>query len=326
MPFIQTKDNTTLFDRDWGTAEVVSIERLRVRYGDTLAVDNVSLSINRGEIFGILGPNGAGKTTTVECVGGLRRPDEGQIRVLGLEVPRHRKKLRTQVGIQLQASELPDKLRVGEAVDLFASFYRDAREPDELLERLGLEDKRQTRFVNLSGGQRQRLSIALALVGRPQLAILDELTTGLDPGARRETWKLIEGVRDQGVTVILVTHFMEEAEYLCDRVALLHHGRVIAVDTPAGLASGAGQRLSFRPRGALDPAALRALPGVSAVRSEDGRIEVAGGGDLVAAVMELLVSRGVVPLETRLEQSSLEDAFMQMTAGADAEALEGDAR
>jgi ABC-2 type transport system ATP-binding protein len=306
-----------------GTAEVVSIERLRVRYGDTLAVDDVSLSINRGEIFGILGPNGAGKTTTVECVGGLRRPDAGQIRVLGLEVPRHRKELRAQVGIQLQASELPDKLRVGEAVDLFASFHRNAREPDELLERLGLEDKRQTRFVNLSGGQRQRLSIALALVGRPQLAILDELTTGLDPGARRETWKLIEGVRDQGVTVILVTHFMEEAEYLCDRVALLHHGQVIAVNTPAGLASGAGQRLSFRPRGAMDPTALRALPGVSGVRSEAGRIEVAGGGDLVAAVMELLVTRGVVPLETRLEQSSLEDAFMQMTAGADAEAVEG---
>jgi ABC-2 type transport system ATP-binding protein len=309
-------------------AEVVSIDRLRVRYGDTLAVDDVSLSINRGEIFGILGPNGAGKTTTVECVGGLRRPDAGQIRVLGLDVPGHRKELRPQVGIQLQASELPDKLRVGEAVELFASFHSNSREPDELLERLGLEDKRQTRFVNLSGGQRQRLSIALALVGRPQLAILDELTTGLDPAARRETWKLIEGVRDQGVTVILVTHFMEEAEYLCDRVALLHRGRVIAVDTPAGLASGAGQRLSFRPRGALDPAALRALPGVSGVRSEDDRIEVAGGGDLVAAVMELLVSRGVVPLETRLEQSSLEDAFMQMTAGAgaDADAVEAEAR
>jgi ABC-2 type transport system ATP-binding protein len=309
-----------------GSTEVVSIERLRVRYGDTLAVDDVSLSINRGEIFGILGPNGAGKTTTVECLGGLRRPDAGRIRVLGLEVPPHRNELRPQVGIQLQASELPDKLRVGEAVDLFASFYRDAMEPDELLERLGLEDKRQTRFADLSGGQRQRLSIALALVGRPQLAILDELTTGLDPGARRETWKLIEGVRDQGVTVILVTHFMEEAEYLCDRVALLHHGRVIAVDTPAGLASGAGQRLSFRPRGAVDPAELRALPGIGGARSEDGRIEVAGGGDLVATVMELLVSRGVVPLETRLEQSSLEDAFMQMTAGADAEAVEGDPR
>jgi ABC-2 type transport system ATP-binding protein len=250
----------------------------------------------------------------VECVGGLRRADAGQIRVLGLEVPRQRKELRQQVGIQLQASELPDKLRVGEAVDLFASFYRDPRDPDVLLELLGLEGKRRTRFANLSGGQRQRLSIALALVGRPQLAILDELTTGLDPGARRETWKLIEGVRDQGVTVILVTHFMEEAEYLCNRVALLHHGRVIALDTPAALASGAGQRLSFRPRGELDPDALRALPGVRQVRSDDGRIEVAGGGDLVAAVMEVLVSREVVPLETKLEQSSLEDAFMQMTA------------
>ncbi len=301
-----------------GPAEVVSIERLRVRYGDTLAVDDVSLSVHRGEIFGILGPNGAGKTTTVECVGGLRRPDAGQIRVLGLDVPHHRKELRPRVGIQLQASELPDKLRVGEAVDLFASFYRDAREPDELLERLGLQDKRQTRFVNLSGGQRQRLSIALALVGRPQLAILDELTTGLDPGARRETWKLIEGVRDEGVTVILVTHFMEEAEHLCDRVALLHHGRVIAIDTPAALASGAGQRLSFRPGGELDPAALRSLPAVSQVSSDNGKIEVDGGGDLVAEVMELLVSRGVVPLETKLEQSNLEDAFMQMTADADA--------
>jgi ABC-2 type transport system ATP-binding protein len=299
--------------------EVVSIDHLRVRYGDTVAVDDVSLSIRRGEIFGILGPNGAGKTTTVECVGGLRHPDAGQISVLGLEVAAHPKELRQRVGIQLQASELPDKLQVGEAVDLFASFYGDPRDADELLDGLGLQDKRRSRFANLSGGQRQRLSIALALVGRPQLAILDELTTGLDPAARRDTWKLIEGVRDQGVTVILVTHFMEEAEYLCDRVALLHHGRVIAIDTPAALASGAGQRLSFRPRGELDPAVLRALPGVSQVRFDEDRIEVAGGGDLVAAVMELLVSRGVVPTETKLEQSSLEDAFMQMTADADAE-------
>jgi ABC-2 type transport system ATP-binding protein len=305
-------------DRGQTQDEVVSVERLRVRYGDTVAVDDVSLSIRRGEIFGILGPNGAGKTTTVECIGGLRHPDAGQISVLGLEVAAHRKELRQRVGIQLQASELPDKLQVGEAMDLFASFYRDSRNPDELLELLGLQDKRGSRFANLSGGQRQRLSIALALVGRPQLAILDELTTGLDPAARRETWKLIEEVRDQGVTVILVTHFMEEAEYLCDRVALLQHGRVIALNTPAALASGAGQRLSFRPRGELDPAALRALPGVSQVRSDDGRIEVAGGGDLVAAVMELLVSRGVVPEETKIEQSNLEDAFMQMTADADA--------
>src|SRR6202046_1554100 len=299
-------------------ADVVSIDRLRVRYGDTLAVDDVSLSINRGEIFGILGPNGAGKTTTVECVGGLRRPDAGQIRVLGLEVPGHRKELRPQVGIQLQASELPDKLRVGEAVDLFASFYDDAREPDELLERLGLEDKRQTRFVNLSGGQRQRLSIALALVGRPQLAILDELTTGLDPGARRETWKLIEGVRDQGVTVILVTHFMEEAEYLCDRVALLHHGHVIAIDTPAALAAnaGAGQRISFRPATECDFADLRGRPEVRDVRWHGDRIVVEGGGDLVAAVIGTLVRQGVIPEQTRIEQSTLDDAFVGLTAHA----------
>jgi ABC-2 type transport system ATP-binding protein len=298
-------------------AEVVSVEALRVRYGETLAVDDVSLSINRGEIFGILGPNGAGKTTTVECIGGLRRPDAGQISVLGLDVARDRNELRRRVGIQLQTSELPDKLQVGEAVDLFSSFYGDSRGADELLELLGLQDKRRARYAGLSGGQRQRLSIALALIGRPELAILDELTTGLDPGARRETWKLIESIRDQGVTVILVTHFMEEAEYLCDRVALLHHGRVIALDTPAGLAAGAGQRISFRPRGELDPAALRALPGVGWVRSEDGRIEVAGGGDLVATVIEALVRQGVVPEQTRIEQSSLEDAFMRMTADAD---------
>ena len=300
-------------------AEVVSAERLRVRYGDTVAVDDVSLSISRGEIFGILGPNGAGKTTTVECIGGLRRPEAGQISVLGHDVARDRDELRHRVGIQLQTSELPDKLQVGEALDLFSSFYRGSRDATELLELLGLQDKRRARFAALSGGQRQRLSIALALIGRPELAILDELTTGLDPAARRETWKLIESVRDQGVTVILVTHFMEEAEYLCDRVAVLHHGRVVAIDTPAGLAAGAGERISFRPRGELDPATLRALPDVSQVRSQDGRIEVAGGGDLVATVIEALVLRGVVPLETRVEQSSLEDVFIKMTADADAE-------
>ncbi len=299
------------------TEEVVSVEHLRVRYGDTLAVDDVSLSIRRGEIFGILGPNGAGKTTTVECIGGLRRPDAGQISILGLQAGRDRDELRRRVGIQLQTSELPDKLQVGEAMELFSSFYPDSRGVDELLELLGLQDKRRARYAGLSGGQRQRLSIALALIGRPELAILDELTTGLDPTARRETWKLIESIRDQGVTVILVTHFMEEAEYLCDRVALLHHGRVTALDTPEGLAAGAGQRISFRPRGDLDPAVLRVLPGVGQVSYEDGRIEVAGGGDLVATVIESLVSRGVVPLETRIEQSSLEDAFMQMTADAD---------
>ena len=306
------------------TEVVVSVDHLRVRYGDTLAVDDVSLSINRGEIFGILGPNGAGKTTTVEAIGGLRRPDGGSISVLGLDALRNRPELRQRVGIQLQASELPEKLRVGEALELFASFYDDPADPDRLLRLLGLEAKRDDRFGHLSGGQRQRLSIALALIGRPELAILDELTTGLDPQSRRETWKLIEGIRDEGVTVILVTHFMEEAERLCDRLALLHHGRVITIDTPAAVAAGSTgrQRISFRPSGVVDVARLRELPDVRDVVRHADRFTVEGTGDLVAAVMESLVRDGVVPRETRIEQSTLDDAFVALTADADAVASE----
>jgi ABC-2 type transport system ATP-binding protein len=287
-------------------------------------VDDVSLSINRGEIFGILGPNGAGKTTTVEAIGGLRRPDSGAISVLGLDALTHRQALRHRVGIQLQTSELPDKLRVGEALELFASFYPDPADPARLLGLLGLEGKRHDRFSNLSGGQRQRLSIALALIGRPELAILDELTTGLDPQSRRETWKLIEGIRDEGVTVILVTHFMEEAERLCDRLALLHHGRVIAIDTPAALAAGSAgrQQMSFRPSGPLDLDGLRALPEVGDVRRHGERIVVEGAGDLVAGVIAALVRAGVVPEQTRIEQSTLDDAFVALTADADAVASE----
>ena len=295
-----------------------------MRYGDTVAVDGVSLSIRQGEIYGILGPNGAGKTTTVECIGGLRKPDAGAIRVLGMDVRANRDELRRRVGIQLQQSELPDKLRVIEALDLFASFYPDPADPEQLLRSLGLEGKRDARFANLSGGQRQRLSIALALVGRPELAILDELTTGLDPQSRRETWKLIEAIRDDGVTVILVTHFMEEAEYLCDRVALLHRGRVLAIDTPAALAVGTGQHVSFRPSADLDIDAVRLLPDVRNVRRDGERIVVDGGGDLVATVMGMLVRERVIPLETRIEQSTLDDAFVALTADADAAAAEFD--
>jgi len=302
--------------------EVVSVANLHVRYGDTVAVDGVSLSIRQGEIYGILGPNGAGKTTTVECIGGLRKPDAGAISVLGLNPRDDRDELRRLVGIQLQQSELPDKLRVEEALELFASFYPDPADPESLLTSLGLESKRDDRFANLSGGQRQRLSIALALIGRPELAILDELTTGLDPQSRRETWKLIEGIRDQGVTVILVTHFMEEAEYLCDRVALLHRGRVLAIDTPAALAVGTGQHVSFRPSAELDLEELRLLPEVRDVRRDGERIVVDGSGDLVAAVVGLLVRERVIPLETRIEQSTLDDAFVALTADADAAASE----
>lgn len=301
--------------------EVVCVEHLRVRYGDTLAVDDVSLRIGRGEIFGILGPNGAGKTTTVECIGGLRRPASGEVRVLGLDPRVDAKQLHERVGIQLQTSMLPDKITVGEALELFASFYPDPVAPAQLLAQLKLEDKAGTRYVNLSGGQRQRLSIALALVGRPELAILDELTTGLDPQSRRETWKLIEEIRDQGLTVILVTHFMEEAEYLCDRVALLHHGRVRAIDTPANLGAGLGQRVSFRADAALELDALRALPAVREVREQAGRIVIEGDGDLVAAVIAHLVEVRFVPQQTRVEQSTLDDAFVALTAEADAEVL-----
>jgi ABC-2 type transport system ATP-binding protein len=304
--------------------EVVTVDDLRVRYGDTVAVDGVSLSIRQGEIYGILGPNGAGKTTTVECIGGLRKPDTGTISVLGMDVRADRDELRRRVGIQLQRSELPDKLRVAEALELFASFYPDPADPEQLLRSLGLDGKRDARFANLSGGQRQRLSIALALVGRPELAILDELTTGLDPQSRRETWKLIEGIRNDGVTVILVTHFMEEAEYLCDRVALLHRGRVLAIDTPAALAVGTGQHVSFRPSVDLDIDAVRLLPDVRNVRRDGERIVVDGVGDLVAAVMGMLVRERVIPLETRIEQSTLDDAFVALTADADAAAAEFD--
>jgi ABC-2 type transport system ATP-binding protein len=294
---------------------VVSVQDLRVRYGPTIAVDGISLKIRRGEIFGILGPNGAGKTTTVECIGGLRTPDQGTISVLGLDARRDRDELRQRVGIQLQSSELPDRLAVGEALELFAAFYDDPADPDELLALLGLTEKRTTRFAKLSGGQKQRLSIALALIGRPQVAILDELTTGLDPQARRETWKLIESVRDSGVTVLLVTHFMEEAERLCDRIALLHHGRIQAIDTPAGLASSvqAGQQISFVPSSPLDVEALRSLHGVGDVSRHGERVTVSGTGDLIGIVMTELVRRQVVPMQTRVHQSSLDDAFVAMT-------------
>jgi ABC-2 type transport system ATP-binding protein len=301
------------------TETVVAVEQLKLRYGETVAVDGVSFAINQGEIFGILGPNGAGKTTTVECIGGLRKPDSGSISVLGLNPRAHAHELRERVGVQLQTSELPDKIYVREALELFASFYADPLDPAELLKLLGLEEKATTRYVNLSGGQRQRLSIALALVGRPELAILDELTTGLDPQSRRETWKLIEDIRSQGLTVILVTHFMEEAEYLCDRVALLHRGRIRAIDTPANLGAGLGQRISFRATPELDLDKLRALPEVRDAREQGGRINIEGTGDVVAAVIAHLVEHRVVPAQTRVEQSTLDDAFVALTAEADAE-------
>jgi ABC-2 type transport system ATP-binding protein len=230
----------------------IEITNLRKQYADTVAVADVSFSVEHGEIFGIVGPNGAGKTTTVECIEGLRRPDGGHITVLGLDPAREHDKARLhqRLGVQLQDSELPERLRVGEALRLYSSFYDNPADWHELLDALGLTEHAGKKFGKLSGGQRQRLSIALSLVGRPDVVVLDELTTGLDPQARRDTWALIEGVRARGTTVLLVTHFMEEAERLCDRVAVIDGGRVIALDTPAALAASADteQRIRFVPR------------------------------------------------------------------------------
>jgi ABC-2 type transport system ATP-binding protein len=214
---------------------VVTVENLHKRYGSVVAVDDVSFAVEDGEIFAIVGPNGAGKTTTVESIAGLRAPDAGRIEVLGLDPRADRDRLCEVVGVQLQASELPEKLRVGEALELYSSFYRSPADWRELARTLGLTDHLQARFRTLSGGQRQRLSIALALVGSPRIAILDELTTGLDPVARRATWSLIERVRDSGVTILLVTHFMDEVQRLADRVALIAAGRVVAIDEPSAL-------------------------------------------------------------------------------------------
>ena len=207
---------------------IITVSHLCKRYGAVAAVDDVTLSINEGEIFGIIGPNGAGKTTMVECISGLRVPDSGSVTIYDLNPKEDRDKLRKFIGVQLQESSLPPRIKVLEAVNLFASFYSNPLDSQELLETLGLTKKRNTTFKKLSGGQKQRLSIALALIGNPKIAILDELTTGLDPDARRETWELIERIRDRGVTVILVTHYMDEAERLCDRVALINHGKLIA--------------------------------------------------------------------------------------------------
>src|SRR5690606_15357683 len=225
-------------DDTGGTAVVA--ENLRKRYGDTIAVDDVSLRVEAGECVGILGVNGAGKTTMVEMIAGLRVPDDGRVRVLGLDPWRDRTRLRQVMGVQPQQAYLHHALTVEELVRLFRSFYPNPRPADEALELVGLTGQRRTRFDRLSGGQQQRLSIALALVGRPRVAILDELTTGLDPRARRRMWEAIRRLRDEKVTVLLVTHAMEEVERLCDRVALLDGGRLVLVDTPAGMVARAG--------------------------------------------------------------------------------------
>jgi ABC-2 type transport system ATP-binding protein len=294
---------------------VIDVQNLHKTYGDTVAVDDVSFTVHEGEIFGILGPNGAGKTTTVECIEGLRAPDSGQISVLGLDPRRDRPELTQRLGVQLQDSQLPDQLRVAEALALNSAFYRNPADWRALMDMLGLKSKSKTPFGKLSGGQKQRLSIALALLGSPRVAVLDELTTGLDPQARRDTWELIEGVRDRGVTIVLVTHFMEEAERLCDRVALIDAGHVVAIDTPAGLAGRveAGQRIQFRPSIPFDDELLTHLPDVTHVIHRGDVVVVTGNDNALNAVTSVLARNQIVAHQLRVDQASLEDAFLALT-------------
>ncbi|MFI9154907.1 ABC transporter ATP-binding protein [Streptomyces sp. NPDC053367] len=294
---------------------LIQVRNLRKEYRGHVAVADVSFDVEEGEIFGILGPNGAGKTTAVECIEGMRKRDGGQVDVMGLDPLTDVAELRQNIGIQLQQSELPPKLKVWEALDLYSSFYNNPVDWRELIEEWGLSEKADTAFGALSGGQQQRLSIALALVGRPRIAVFDELTTALDPHARRETWKLIEKVRAQDVTVLLVTHFMEEAERLCDRIAIIESGRVVALDTPSGLVSSIDEQqiIRFKPSAPLDDTLLTSLPEVTSVSRSHSQVTVTGKGNVVYAVISVLARNQIVANELRLEQASLDDAFVALT-------------
>ena len=293
----------------------LEVRNLHKRYGRHVAVDDVSFTVEEGEIFGIIGPNGAGKTTTVESVAGLRTPDSGSISVLGLDPIKDRAEVRQRLGVQLQESSFPDAIKVAEALELYSSFYRNHADWRELMELLGLTEKRNTQYKALSGGQKQRLSIALALVGNPKVAILDELTTGLDPQARRDTWSLVERVRDTGVTIVLVTHFMDEAERLCDRIAVVSGGRVAAVDTPTGLVAqaNAAQQVRFRVSQPLDRSVLTGLPEVTDVENTADRWRVTGRGQLLSSVAGALARAHVVAEDLRVDQRTLDDAFVALT-------------
>lgn len=290
------------------------MDHLRKTYRRVVAVDDLSFDVQAGEIFGILGPNGAGKTTTVECVQGLRRPDDGTIRVLGLDPVTQAAQLRQRIGSQLQDSSLPGRLRVAESIELFAAFARHPVDRDELLARWRLGDLRAQSFDSLSGGQRQRLFIALAFVNSPEVVFLDELTQGLDPQARRATWEMIRQIRQGGTTVVLVTHFMDEAEHLCDRVAVVDHGRVVALDTPQRLIDGLGLPSVVRfTTSEPDLGWLEKLDVVESVARHGEAVEVRGTGAVLALVASELVAHGIVPLDLRVERPTVEDAFLALT-------------
>jgi ABC-2 type transport system ATP-binding protein len=290
---------------------VIEIEHLTKRYGSLTAVDDVSFEVGRGEI---LGPNGAGKTTTVECLEGLRDRDAGSVRVLGLDPQHQGNDLRRRIGTQLQESALPDRMRVWEALDLFASIAPEGPDWRLLMEQWGLAGKRGGAFSSLSGGQRQRLLVALALLNDPEVVFLDEMTTGLDPAARRIAWDLIRAIRERGTTIVLVTHFMDEAERLCDRIGVMVGGHLSAVGTPQGLVNAHAPevRLTFT-TDAEDLSWLREVTCVRKVERWGGHVEVEGIDPVIALVSAALVSHGITPSELRVAQPNLEDVFLRLT-------------
>src|SRR5438132_429961 len=295
----------------------IQVSGVRKTYGPTVAVDEVSFEVNDGEIFGLIGPNGAGKTTTMECIEGLRKPDRGNISVLELDPFRDVYKLQDRIGVQLQQAQLQKRIKVWEAVDLWASLYKKKGvDGEHLLAQLGLTDKRDAWFMNLSGGQKQRLFIALALINDPEVVFLDELTTGLDPQSRRAIWELVRGIRERGKTVFLTTHLMEEAERLCDRVAVIEHGRIIEIGTPAALVARhcPERTVTLVTDEATAEEHFRAIPRVTAVTGQDGRFTILGhGADLVTNVIHCLSENRIRVTDFRTELPNLEDVFLKLT-------------
>ena len=295
---------------------VIRVSTIRKTYGRTIAVDGVSFDVQPGEIFGLIGPNGAGKTTTMECVEGLRALDSGTISVLGMDPRRQVYALQERIGVQLQEAQLQKRIKVREAVALWASLYRKPVDSDRLIEQLGLSDKRHAWFMTLSGGQKQRLFIALALINDPELVFLDELTTGLDPQARRAIWDLVRGIRQRGKTVFLTTHLMEEAERLCDRVAIIDHGRIVDLGSPAELV-----RRNCPERSVMiateDTAAsehFQVIPQVDSVTRQGVQITIRGRGDeLVTQLIHCVAEHRIRVIDFRTELPTLEDVFLKLT-------------
>ena len=297
-------------------APVIQVSRIRKSYGSTIAVSEVSFDVREGEIFGLIGPNGAGKTTTMECVEGVRRPDAGQISIMGLNPFRDRYQVQNRIGVQLQQAQLQKRIKVWEAVDLWASLYPKPLDGNRLLEQLGLADKRNAWFMNLSGGQKQRLFIALALINDPEVVFLDELTTGLDPQSRRAIWDLVCGIRDRGKTVFLTTHLMEEAERLCDRVAIIEHGTIIDIGTPPELVGRhcPTRTVILSTGNANAEEWLRTIPEIERVMRQESQLTIQGrGDDFVSEVIQCISENRIRVTDFRTVLPSLEDVFLKLT-------------